>query len=220
MTSTAKAYRGIGMEGAIATWYARNTGHDLSRFIETARAIAERVPAESRILEVAPGPGYLAIELARRNYEVTTLDISESFVRIARDNAHAAGVAIDVRHGSASAMPFDDRSFDFIVCTAAFKNFSDPLGALNEMHRVLRHCGETLIIDLRKDATLAEIAAEVRTMRLSPWNAWMTRQTFRFLLLKRAYTAAQLSELAARSRFAGAAIVSKGIGVEVTLAKR
>jgi 2-polyprenyl-3-methyl-5-hydroxy-6-metoxy-1,4-benzoquinol methylase len=37
------------------------------------------------ILEVAPGPGYLAIELARRGYAVTALDISASFVKIARD---------------------------------------------------------------------------------------------------------------------------------------
>ena len=36
-------------------------------------------------------------------------------------------------------MPFDFmnvETFDFIVCTAAFKNFAEPLNALNEMHRV------------------------------------------------------------------------------------
>src|SRR5262245_22468849 len=150
MTS-AKAYRGIGMEGAIATWYTRNTGRDLSRFKETARLVADRTRPSGDVLEVAPGPGYLAIELAKRGYSVTALDISASFVRIAQENARKAGVAVDVRQGNASRMPFADAAFDFIVCTAAFKNFSDPIGALDEMHRVLRPGGAASIIDLRKD---------------------------------------------------------------------
>src|SRR5262245_57210123 len=149
----AKAYRGIGMEGAIATWYTKNTGRDLSRFEETARLVAARARPGSAVLEIAPGPGYLAVELARRGYAVTALDISASFVRIARENAARAGVAIDVRRGNVSQMPFADATFDFIVCTAAFKNFSDPLGALNEIYRVLRPGAAATILDLRKDAS-------------------------------------------------------------------
>src|SRR5262245_6849908 len=97
--TTAKAYKGLGMEGAIARWYTKNTGQDLSRFQEAARLVAERARPGSDLLEVAPGPGYFAIELAKRGYRVTTLDISESFVKIARKNVAKAGVAVDVRHG-------------------------------------------------------------------------------------------------------------------------
>lgn len=218
MTSV-KAYRGIGMEGAIARWYTRNTGRDLSRFRETARLVAERARPGSEVLEVAPGPGYLAIELARRGYVVTALDISSSFVRIARENAATAGVAVDVRHGNASHMPFADATFDFIVCTAAFKNFSDPVGALNEMHRVLRAGGNASIFDLRKDASPSEIEAEVRKMNLSAWNAKMTGWTFRFMLLKRAYTREQLEQMARQSRFRRCEISANGIGVELRLSK-
>src|SRR5262249_4276766 len=146
--TTAKAYKGIGMEGTIAAWYTKNTGRDSSRFVESARRIAGRIPPGSDVLEVAPGPGNLAVELAKRGYRVTGLDISNSFVTIAHDNAVKAGVSVDMRHGNASQMPFDDASFDAIVCEAAFKNFSDPVGALNEMHRVLRAGGEASIVDL------------------------------------------------------------------------
>src|SRR5262245_32149940 len=149
--SIAKGYKGLGMEGAIATWYTKNTGRDLTRFKETARLVTERARPGSQVLEVASGPGYFAIEMAKRDYRVTTLDVSQSFVRIARQNAAAAGVAVDVRQGNASNMPFDDATFDYIVCMAAFKNFSDPVGALNEMYRVVRPGGEASIIDLRKD---------------------------------------------------------------------
>jgi len=217
--TTVKAYKGIGMEGTVATWYAKNTGRDSSRFVESARRIAGRIRQGSDVLEVAPGPGYLAIELAKRGYRVTGLDISKSFVRIAHENAANAGVTIDAQHGNASEMPFADASFDAIVCEAAFKNFSDPVGALNEMHRVLRAGGEASIVDLRKDATLEDIAAEVRGMHLSALSTLMTRFTFRFLLLKRAYTREQFEQMVTQSRFGHGDIIGNGIGFELRLRK-
>jgi ubiquinone/menaquinone biosynthesis C-methylase UbiE len=216
-----KGYRGLAMEGPIATWYAKNTGRDLSRFITVARAVANRVPAGGRVLEVAPGPGFCAIEIAKAGrYSVTGLDISESFVRIARKNARDAGVAVDFRQGNASAMPFPDAAFDFVVCSAAFKNFSDPIGALNEIHRVLEPGGRASIYDLRKDASFDDIATEVRNMRLSTLNAFVTRWTFRHVLLKRAYTSEVLEQMVAKSRFGAGEIKVDGIGFELALTKQ
>jgi ubiquinone/menaquinone biosynthesis C-methylase UbiE len=217
--ATAKAYKGLAMEGVIATWYSRNTGKDQTRFKDTARLVAQRIRPGAHVLEVAPGPGYLAIELAKRGYRVTALDISESFVRIARQNAAQAGVTIDVQHGNAAEMPFADDSFDFVVCMAAFKNFSDPVGALDEIHRVLKPGGEASIIDLRKEAAREDIDAEVRNMRLSTVNALMTRWTFRHLLLKRAYTRHQMERIAKDSRFGHGGITATGIGFELRLRK-
>jgi ubiquinone/menaquinone biosynthesis C-methylase UbiE len=221
MMGMGKAYKGLPMEGPIATWYAKNTGRDRRRFIAVADAVAQRVPAGGRVLEVAPGPGFLAIEIAKAGrHSVTGLDISESFVRIALENARTAGVVVDFRHGNASAMPFPDASFDFVVCTAAFKNFSDPVGALNEIHRVLTPDGEASIYDLRKDASLDEIAAEVRNMRLSAVAAFVTRCIFRFGLLRRAYTREAVEALAVLSRFRTCQFEPDGIGFELKLAKR
>jgi ubiquinone/menaquinone biosynthesis C-methylase UbiE len=217
----AKAYKGLPMEGVIASWYTRNTGRDMRRFSDTARLVADRVRAGGAILEVAPGPGFLAIELAKRGYEVTALDISRSFVRIARENAARSGVPVDVRHGNASAMPLPDGTFDFVVCVAAFKNFTNPLGAINEMYRVLKPGGEAAIIDLRKDASLQDIATEVSQMRLSAFNAFLTRFTFRHGLLRAAYTREQLDRMAAESRFGGHHVIeSRGIGFELRLTKQ
>jgi ubiquinone/menaquinone biosynthesis C-methylase UbiE len=220
MVAAQKAYKGLPMEGPVATWYAKNTARDQRRFKDTARALAARVPSGGRILEVAPGPGYLAVELARCGYAVTAMDISRSFVRIARQNAAAAGVNVTVEQGNASAMPFADGSFDCVVCMAAFKNFSDPVGAINEMHRVLKVGGTASIYDLRKDAAAADIAAEVRNMHLSTWNALMTRFIFRFGLLKAAYTREQLEDMAAHSRFGTGEIRIDGIGFELRLTRR
>src|SRR5260370_37996536 len=144
------------MEGISATGYARNTANAVRGTRKRASAVAARLKPGARVLEVAPGPGYLAIEIARiGDYRVSGLDISHSFVRIAAGNARKAGVSVDFRHGDAAHMPFPDESFDFVVCRAAFKNFSDPVGALNEIHRVLLRVGQAAIIDLPQEATLS-----------------------------------------------------------------
>ncbi len=215
-----KPYKGMAMEGMIATWYTKNTGRDMRRFQVAARAVADRVPVGGKVLEVAPGPGYLAVAIAKSGRRVTTLDISKSFVKIAQENASREGVAIDVRHGNAGAMPFAEASFDYVVCMAAFKNFTDPIGALNEIHRVLQAGGQASIYDLRKDAAREDIDAGVRDMQLSALNSLLTRWIFRFWLLKKAYTLEELQRLARASRFGRCEIATDGIGFEVRLAKQ
>ncbi|MEO8288145.1 MAG: class I SAM-dependent methyltransferase [Chloroflexota bacterium] len=215
-----KAYKGLPMEGFIARWYAKNTRVDSRGFKTTARAVAAQVPPGGSILEVAPGPGYLAIEMVRLgDYRVSGLDISQSFVRIAGENAREAGVKIDFRQGDAAHMPFPDASFDFVVCTAAFKNFTDPIGAINEIYRVLKPGGKASIFDLRKDTSKDAIDQEVNSMKLSRLNTFFTKMTFRFVLLKNAYTNDALRRMVSKSRFGKGEIVHEGIGFELRLAR-
>ena len=76
------------MEGWMARWYTSTTGKDMAQFQKLAREIAAELQPGSKILEVAPGPGFLSIELAKLgNFEVTGLDISKTFVEIAQANA-------------------------------------------------------------------------------------------------------------------------------------
>ena len=218
---TVKAYRGLPLEGMLATWYARNTAKLQADFAADARRIAAHLPAPAEVLEVAPGPGYLAVALARLGpYRVTGLDISHSFVRMARAHAAQAGVAVDFQHGNAAELPFADESFDFVVCRAAFKNFTDPVGAVTEMHRVLRGSGRALIIDMRNDASDSEIDTAVDGMQLDRVNAFITRATFKRMLRKRAYSAQDFQAMAAATPFGRAALEETLIGYDVWLAKR
>src|SRR5262249_46023775 len=111
MRTQSKPYRGMGMEGIIATWYAKTTRRDYDEFRRCAQGMAGRLPAGSRVLEIAPGPGYLAIELRKLgDYRITGVDISKTFVRIATQNARAAGVDVEFRLGDAQALPFGPQS--------------------------------------------------------------------------------------------------------------
>ena len=215
-----KPYLGVQMEGPIARWYDRSTRGRIPEFVRTAEDVAASLPAGSAILEVAPGPGFLAIELAKRGYSVTGIDISKSFIEIAGRNAHDAGVTVDFRRGDVARMPFADNSFDFIVCVAAFKNFPDPVAALDEMHRVLRPGGSASIEDLRKEITDREITAEVRGMKQGRVNTFITKWIFRTALLRAAYTTEAVERLAARSLFGGGHTTTKGVGFDLRLTKR
>jgi ubiquinone/menaquinone biosynthesis C-methylase UbiE len=214
-----KAYKGLAMEGSIARWYARNT-KSRGDHKESAWRLAARLPAGARVLEVAPGPGYLAIELAKLgDFHVVGLDISHSFVEMARQNARDAGVRVTFEQGNASSMPFDSDSFDFIICKAAFKNFAEPLEALNEMHRVLKPSGQALIVDLRPDASWQAIREEVTKMGLGWFNSLVTRLIFKHSLIKRAYSQEQWRQMASHSNFETCAIQAGPIGLEVTCTK-
>jgi ubiquinone/menaquinone biosynthesis C-methylase UbiE len=190
-------------------------------FRREAKAVAHQLRSSSRILEVAPGPGFFAIELAKLgDFSVTGLDVSRTFVEIANKNASDGGVKVDFRQGDASRMPFADQSFDFAYCSAAFKNFSQPLAALNEMHRILCLGGEATIVDLSKDTSVAEIDAYVDQSGRNRLDSWLTKWTFRHVLLKRAYTKDEFLRLARQSSFGECKLESDSIGIKARFYRR
>jgi len=219
-TITAKGYKGAGMEGWTARWYAKTRSNDLEQFREVARKVAAKLRNGASVLEVAPGPGFFAMNLAKLGkFTITGLDISRTMVEIAKENAQKAGASVDFRVGNASAMPFGDDSFDFVYCSAAFKNFTEPAQALDEMHRVLRPGGEALIADLRKDAPVEEIDRYVEHSGRGKVDGWLTKMAFRVLLLGRAYAKEDFERMARESKFGDCAVSADGIGFEVRFIK-
>jgi ubiquinone/menaquinone biosynthesis C-methylase UbiE len=210
----AKAYKGMGMEGSLARWYDRTTRKDMPEIRTLAERIAPLVPAGGSILEVAPGPGFLSIELARRRFNVRAVDISETFVDIARRNAAAAGVTVRFERGNAAALPAGDASADFVVCRAAFKNFAAPVTALSEMLRVLKPGGTALLIDMRRDVAMAEVQQYVARLGVG----WLNRQfmmfTFRNMLIKRAYPLSEIQRMAAEAGWKKTKIETAPLGFE------
>ncbi|MGI5492897.1 class I SAM-dependent methyltransferase [Microtetraspora malaysiensis] len=209
-----------GMEGAMARWYARQRGSapQVAAVRRYAAQLAASLPSGAAVLEVAPGPGYLAVEMARLGFAVTGLDISHTFVEIASERARRAGVSVRIEQGDAADLPFDDASFDLVVCQAAFKNFGRPVRAMDEMHRVLRDGGTAVIHDLNRDASGADIGEEVRRMELNRLNSVLTRVPLT-MLKRRAYARAQFERLAAESAFRTCDVRADGISLEVRLTK-
>jgi ubiquinone/menaquinone biosynthesis C-methylase UbiE len=204
------------MEGSVARWYEKTTRKDYEEYRQLAVRFAAGLPEGGDVLEVAPGPGFLSIEMAKTGgLRVTGLDISKTFVELAGRNADQVGVQVDFQNGNASKMPFADQSFDFLVCRAGFKNFSDPVGALREMRRVLRPGRKGVVIDLRRDTSMEEINKYVEGLGLSLLSALFTEFTFRFMLLKQAYTQPEFKAMLLQVPFASTRIDANAIGMEV-----
>lgn len=199
MTMAAKAYKGMSMEGSIAHWYDRTTRKDMPAVRELAAKISAMMPPGGNVLEVAPGPGFLSIELAKRGLNVCAIDISKTMVEIAQKNAQTDGVTVEFTRGNAANLPVNTVSIDFVVCRAAFKNFTEPVKAMAEMLRVLRPGGKALLIDLRRDVSLEELRKYINGLGVSWLNRKFMMLTFRGMLIKRAYPLQEIERMAAEA---------------------
>jgi len=220
LMKNARRKKDIGINGGMAKWYDKNTRNSrLSEMKWYADITADYVEVGAKILEVAPGPGYLAIELAKKGFSVTGVELSVDFVTIAKRNAEENHVVIDFLQGNASALPLPDSAFDFIICSAAFKNFSEPLKALNEMHRVLKTNGTALILDMDYNATKEDIEAELNKLNMKGFDRWFVKLSFKTFLKSGAYTREGFEKLITQTSFNTSKINKHGMGFHVWLYK-
>ena len=102
------------------------------------------------------------------------MDISRDLIEICKQNALEAGVKnINFQQGNVSNMPFQVSRFNFIICVLAFKNFKEPIKALQEMHRVLKPGGTALIMDLNRKASLKATKKVAENMGLKGITAYI-----------------------------------------------
>jgi len=108
-------------------------------FGEWAPRVVEAAGVESghHVLDVACGTGVVAREAARRTGDpgrVVGVDVNEGMLETAQKN----GAGIEWKRGAAESLPFDDDSFDAVLCQFAMMFFEDRSAAVREMARVLR----------------------------------------------------------------------------------
>lgn len=89
------------------------------------------------VLEVACGTG----NISRAATEAGAVVIGIDFVDGMLSEARRLHPGIDFRPGDAQALPFEDGTFDAVVCNFGVHHFSEPLVALGEAHRVLKSGG-------------------------------------------------------------------------------
>jgi 2-polyprenyl-3-methyl-5-hydroxy-6-metoxy-1,4-benzoquinol methylase len=74
-----------------------------------------------KILDIGCGTGRHAIELTKRGYDVTGVDLSEDQIKRAKEKAQEAGVAVDFQIQDARNLSFDNE-FDLVImlCEGGF----------------------------------------------------------------------------------------------------
>lgn len=95
-----------------------------------------------RVLDVAAGTGDQTLDIAERvgsEGRVMAVDISPEALRFAQDNAMRANHSnVETRVADGEALPFEDASYDAVVCRLGLMFFQHPAQGLSEMRRVLK----------------------------------------------------------------------------------
>ena len=79
--------------------------------------------------------------------KITTADVNPAMGKRAQRRIDKDGVDVDCRTLDAEALPFDDASFDSVVCTWTLCSIADPMKALGELHRILRPTGKFFFVE-------------------------------------------------------------------------
>ena len=105
------------------------------------------LPAGARVLELGPGAGHVAVELARRGHRVVCADPAEAMLRNteARAAAHALGEQVETVVADAHALPFADGDFAAVVAVGVLPWLERPAAALREVRRVLAPGGSAVL---------------------------------------------------------------------------
>jgi len=118
-------------------------GYDVYRDYINTPAFLAMLPNVSglRGLDIGCGEGHNTRLVARRGARMTAIDISETFIRYARETEHAEPLGIDYRLASAVQLPFPDASFDFAMATMSFMDIPEHEKVVAEAYRVLKPGG-------------------------------------------------------------------------------
>jgi ubiquinone/menaquinone biosynthesis C-methylase UbiE len=105
---------------------------------------------DARVLEIATGPGHVAMAFAQVAREVIGVDLTEAPLKIAERMRAERGLQnVSFRQADVEArLPFGENEFDVVVCRFAVHHFENPALVIAEMARVSRIDGTVAIEDL------------------------------------------------------------------------
>lgn len=98
-----------------------------------------------RVLDLAGGPGDLALQLARQGARVTLMDWSGGFLQAARREARALGLPLTTLHESANRLLHDDSRYELITVAQAL-HWLDDLAVCRGVARALAEHGHFAVV--------------------------------------------------------------------------
>lgn len=123
---------------------------------------------KDRAVDLACGPGTLALTFARRVGWICGVDLTAAMLARARRTAHAEGTLnVAFANGDAHALPFADASLDLAVTSYSLHHMPDPARVLLEMGRVLKPGGRAGVLDIfvPEDTKIAEVNNRIERLR-------------------------------------------------------
>ncbi|HUJ30261.1 MAG TPA: methyltransferase domain-containing protein [Candidatus Acidoferrum sp.] len=119
--------------------------------VREAETLARLVAAgpNDRAVDLASGPGTLALRFARHVRSVVALDLTPAILRRAQQSARADAIEnLFCTLGDATALPLADASLDVVVTSYSLHHIREPERVVREMARVLRPGGRAGVLDM------------------------------------------------------------------------
>ncbi len=145
------------------------------RLAETLGTLVEAVPAdpEARWLDLACGPGVVSLALAGRVGHVHGVDLTPAMVEKAASEAARLGVGnAEFSLADATALEFEDGSFDGAVTRFSLHHIPTPARVVEEMARVVRPGGLVAVSDHVTDENGVAAAWQEEIERLRDPSHW------------------------------------------------
>ncbi len=180
-----------------------------------------------RILDVGTGPGYVPIEIAKKNEGVFVdgIDLTTRFIEIAGRNAGEAGLSerLHFEVGDATGMRFDDNSYDMVISTFAMHHWRHPARVIDEMCRVLRPGGGAWVLDFNKECSKEDLEEFLEEVIQLSGAGFFVRLWLRYGLRREirtsCYSRAEVEEMVRASGFSGCNIHTDGVFMTIRLKK-
>jgi SAM-dependent methyltransferase len=129
----------------VAPGYVAESLPSFEAFADHALRLSE-LPAHADVLDVAAGPGSLALLAAARTKHVTAVDFSEGMLSELRARLSSTGLRnVSVTFGDGQHLPFSDASFDRAYSMFGLMFFPDRAAGFRELFRVLREGGRAAV---------------------------------------------------------------------------
>lgn len=103
------------------------------------------ITAQSRVLDLAGGPGDLALALARAAGDVSLMELSKGFLAAARRRAKSQGLRLTTLHESCNRLVFNDDEYDVVTVSQAL-HWLDDVMVCRGICRVLRPGGSFFVV--------------------------------------------------------------------------
>lgn len=175
--------------GEAAKAYLTSSVHAQGKDLAAIKDIAKRYKSAT-ILDLGCGAGHVSYAVAAMAKKVIAYDLSEKMLDVVAHSARERKLRnIEVEHGLAEKLPFDDNTFDLVVTRFSAHHWSNLVVSLDEICRVLTPQGTAVIVDIvapenaLNDTLLQTVeilrdASHVRDYSISEWRSKLAYSGF------------------------------------------
>lgn len=163
MTETKAAYRGRVKynQEAAEKYQVRKDGKNRAEMRLVDRAFA-LIPKSARVLDVPCGGGRVTVHLSKRGYVVSSGDLSEAMLAIARESVAKAGLKCEVARQDIERLTHGDRSFDAIISFRLFHHFPNAEIRQRAVTELCRVADKWVALSYFSPASVTSVKRKIR----------------------------------------------------------